>query len=99
MEGTPYAIVGVASPSMDFPTGTQLWTPLLPFVSRSLLGVAKYKFLNVVGRLGAGVTAARVHGGPRRSHRYRATQQWLGSTREAVKSVGHRRHSYGRSSF
>ena len=59
IEGTPYAIVGVASPSMDFPTGTQLWTPLLPSVSRSLAGIAKYKFLNVVGRLGPGVTAAR----------------------------------------
>ncbi len=44
-----YAIVGVAPPGLDYPTGTEYWVPIVPLGTQSVIPV---------GRLAAGATVA-----------------------------------------
>jgi predicted permease len=57
----PYTIVGVMPAALDFPRGTDLWTPVVPILADSAQGwhadtLETVGVLFVVGRLRAGVT-------------------------------------------
>jgi len=55
LNGEPATIVGVAAPSLDFPTGTEVWSAYaLGERARSARG----RYLQVVGRLADGATLA-----------------------------------------
>ncbi|MGC1583273.1 MAG: ABC transporter permease, partial [Candidatus Acidiferrales bacterium] len=53
LNGSGYMVIGIMPPDFDFPAGAQLWTPLglnAPWANRDAT------FLQVIGRLNAGVT-------------------------------------------
>lgn len=50
-----YSIVGVMPPGLDYPRGTDLWTPILPSVSQKNLEFAAF---DVIGRLRTGGTSS-----------------------------------------
>jgi predicted permease len=55
LEGTPFTIIGVASPGFDFPDGAELWTALRPAFPDGYERVPTAKVLRVIGRLAPGV--------------------------------------------
>jgi putative ABC transport system permease protein len=55
--GVPYTIVGVMPQGLDYPRGTEFWTPLIP-VLKPLGTYPLYAELHVLGRLRRGASAA-----------------------------------------
>jgi predicted permease len=56
LDGELFDVVGIAPPKVDFPFGTELWTPLA--LDRDAPGRRDERTLTVIGRLKEGVTIA-----------------------------------------
>jgi predicted permease len=54
LDGAPYTVVGVMPPAFQYPTSTELWTPLT--VSSEAAQDRAYRYLRVMARLKPGVT-------------------------------------------
>jgi len=53
LDGAPYTVVGIMPPGFQYPTSTQLWTPLT--VSSEAANDRAYRYLRVMARLKPGV--------------------------------------------
>jgi putative ABC transport system permease protein len=54
LDGAPYTVVGIMPPAFQYPTFTQLWTPLT--VVKEAANDRAYRYLRVMARLKPGVT-------------------------------------------
>ncbi|MFI5005968.1 MAG: ABC transporter permease [Solirubrobacterales bacterium] len=57
LNGTPFTIVGVMPAGFDYPSGAELWTPIVPS-HPELVNDRSTGWLQIVGRLRPGVTSA-----------------------------------------
>ncbi|PYT79765.1 MAG: hypothetical protein DMG40_15590 [Acidobacteria bacterium] len=59
LDGAPYTVIGVMPPGFQYPSFTELWTPLT--VSREAAQDREYRYLRVMARLKPGVTIQQAH--------------------------------------
>jgi putative ABC transport system permease protein len=54
LDATPYTVIGIMPPGVEYPGTTELWTPLT--VPREATNDRAYRFLRIIARLKPGVT-------------------------------------------
>ncbi|MGA8028869.1 MAG: ABC transporter permease [Bryobacteraceae bacterium] len=55
LDGEPYTVIGIMPPGVEYPTSTELWTPLT--IPREAVNDRAYRFLRIIARLKHGVSA------------------------------------------
>jgi predicted permease len=60
LNGVATTVIGVMPPEFDYPSGTDLWTPL-PFTAQDLATQRGAHYLGVIGRLRPGVSVAEAN--------------------------------------